>query len=150
MLCRGLAGYRTGNGNLSSMAELGITFNDNTGRLSFDPSAFSSATSGQIDALTTFLGSATGGGFIGTATNLLLGINDPATGTLTNQINSVQTSITQTNAQITNEENQVAQLQASLTQQMAAADAMIYGMQQQASQIQNILTAQEDSLRASG
>ena len=95
--------------------------------------------------LTTFLGSATGGGFLETATNALNGIDAPTTGTLTNEITSIQSNITSTNAQINSDEDGVTQLQTSLTQQMAAADAMLYSMQQQASQIQGILTAEQDA-----
>jgi len=39
----------------------------------------------------------------------------------------------------------VTQLQNSLTQQMAAADTLIYGLQQQASEIQDVFTAEQDS-----
>jgi flagellar hook-associated protein 2 len=142
---QGLANYSTGSGNISSMAALGLTFNDNTGQLSFSQSTFNTATSGQTDALNAFLGSATGGGFLLAATNALTNIEDPTSGTLTTQINSIQSDITNTNTQINNEETQVTQLQATLTQQMAAADAMIYSLQQQASQVQSILTAEQDS-----
>ncbi len=140
-----LANYRGGSGGISSMAALGVSFDDTTGQLSFDQSTFNSATSGQTDALTAFLGSATGGGFLETATNALSGIDAPSTGTLTNEITSIQSNITTTNSQITGDENGVTQLQTSLTQQMAAADAMLYSMQQQASQIQGILTAEQDA-----
>lgn len=142
---QGLANYNGGSGNISSMAALGVSFDDTTGQLSFDQSTFNSATSGQTDALAAFLGSATGGGFLETATNILSGIEDPTTGTLTNQITSIQANITSTNAQISEKENAVTLLQTSLTQQMAAADAMLYSMQQQATEIQGILTAEQDA-----
>jgi len=142
---QGLANYTSGSGGISSMAALGVTFNDTTGQLSFDQSTFASATSGQTDALTAFLGSATGSGFLLTATNVLSGIEDPTTGTLPNQITSIQANITSTNAQIAAKEDAVTLLQQSLTQQMAAADAMLYSMQQQTSQIQGILTAEQDA-----
>jgi len=142
---QGLANYATGDGAINSLATLGVTFNDTTGQLSFDPSTFASATSDQTDALTQFLGSPTSGGFLETATNAMTGLLDPASGVLTQEISSVQANITSTNAQITDEQNQVAQLQTNLTQQMAAADSMIYELQQQASQIQDMFTAIQDA-----
>jgi len=142
---QGLANYSIGDGAVNSLATLGVTFNDTTGQLSFDQSTFDSATSGHTDALTQFLGSATGGGFLETATNTLTGLLDPASGTLTAEINSKQSNITSTNAQIASEQDQVNQLQTNLTQQMASADSMIYELQQQATQIQGIFTAEQDS-----
>jgi len=138
-----LANYNTGSGNLSSMAALGLTFNDTTGTLSFDQSTFDSATSGQTDALQQFLGSPTSGGFLQTATNTMTGIEDPTSGMLTDEITAVQSSITSTNTQITNQENQVSQLQTNLTNQMSAADAMIYSLQQQSSYFQQMFAAEQ-------
>jgi flagellar hook-associated protein 2 len=142
---QGLANYTSGTGNISSMAALGLTFNDTTGQLSFDQSTFDSATSSQTAALTAFLGSTTSGGFIEAATNAISSIADPTTGTLTSEITSVQADITSTNSQIANETAQVTQLQTNLTQQMSAADAMIYELQQQSTEIDGIFTAQQDS-----
>jgi flagellar hook-associated protein 2 len=142
---QGLANYSTGYGAVNSLATLGVTFNDTTGQLSFDQSAFDAATSGQTDALTQFLGSATGGGFLETATNTMTALVDPNTGVLTSEISTVGASIASTNTQIANEQAQVNQLQTNLTQQMAAADAMIYDLQQQTTQLQGIFTAEQDS-----
>lgn len=127
------------------MAALGLTFNDNTGTLSFDQSTFDTATSGQSDALAAFLGSPTGGGFLQTATNAMAGIEDPTSGILTQETNTVQSSITSTNAQISAQENQVSQMQTNLTNQMAAADAMIYSLQQQSSYFQQMFAAEQAS-----
>jgi|SRR5580658_93009 flagellar hook-associated protein 2 len=140
-----LANYSTGSGNISSLAALGVSFDDTTGQLSFDQSAFDAATTGQTAALTQFLGSAAGGGFLETATNTMTGILDPDTGVLPQDITSTQASIAGTNTQITAKQAQVTQLQSNLTQQMAAADAMIYDLQQQASEMQDMFTAEQDS-----
>jgi flagellar capping protein FliD len=142
---QGLANYSTSSGNISSLAALGVTFDDTTGQLSFDQSAFDSATSGQTAALTQFLGSAATGGFLQTATNTLTSILDPTTGVLPQDISSIQANIASTNTQITTKQTQVSQLQSNLTQQMAAADAMIYDLQQQASEMQDMFTAEQDS-----
>jgi flagellar hook-associated protein 2 len=140
-----LAGYSGGSGNISSLEALGVSFDDTTGQLSFDQSTFDSATSGQTTALTQFLGSATGGGYLEAATNTMAGILDPTTGVLTQDISSIQSNIASTNTQITAKQTQVTQLQSNLTQQMAAADAAIYDLQQQASEMQDMFTAEQDS-----
>jgi flagellar hook-associated protein 2 len=142
---QGLANYSTGSGNISSLATLGVTFDDTTGQLSFDQSTFDAATTGQLTALTQFLGSASSGGFLQAATNTMADILDPTTGLLTQDITSTQANITSTNTQITAKEAQVTQLQSNLTQQMATADAMIYDLEQQASEMQDMFTAEQDS-----
>lgn len=142
---QGMANYSTGASGISSMAALGVGFDPNTGQLTFNQSTFDSATSGQIDALTQFLGSPTGGGFLQTATNTMTGLLDPTSGVLTQDIATIKSSITSANAQISAKDNQVTQLQANLTQQMAAADAMIYELQQQATQMQDMFTAIQDA-----
>jgi flagellar hook-associated protein 2 len=143
-----LATYQSGSGAISSLAALGLTFADGTGMLSFDQSTFDSATSGQAPALQQFLGSATGGGFLQAATNLLNSIEDPVTGSLTTGISNVQSQINNTNTQISDKQAKVSQLQQNLTQQMAAADAMIYSLQQQASYFQQMFATQNASKMA--
>jgi DNA polymerase sigma len=108
-------------------------------------STFDAATSGQTAALTQFLGSATSGGFLQAATNAMNGLLDPVSGVLAEQITSVTANIASTNSQIAEKEAAVTQLQNTLTQQMAAADTLIYGLQQQATEIEDMLTAEQDS-----
>jgi len=139
---QGLANYAGGSGAITSMAALGLTFNDTSGQLSFNATTFDAATNGQSAAVSSFLGSATGGGFLLTATNALNSIEDPTTGILTQDLSSVQTSITNTNQQISDQQSQVSQLAQNLTQQMAAADSMIYSLQQQASYLQQMFQAE--------
>ena len=142
---QGLANYAGGSGAISSMAALGVTFNDTTGTLSFSQSTFNAATSNNSAALQAFLGSATGGGFLESATNTMNGLVDPTTGILTQDINTIQTSITNTNNQINDQENQVTQLQQNLTQEMSSTDAMIYSLQQQSSFFQQMFAAEQAS-----
>ncbi len=138
-----LANYAPGSGNISSMAALGLQFADTTGQLSFDQSTFDAAASGQTDALTQFLGSPTGSGFLQAATNAMTQILDPITGAIPDQLSSVQANITSTNTEITAKEAAVTQLQTNLTQQMASADTLIYDLQQQQSEIQGMFNAEQ-------
>ncbi len=138
-----LANYSTGSGSISSLAALGLKFSDMTGQLSFDQTIFDAATSGQSTALTQFLGSATGGGFLQAASNIMTALLDPTSGSLSQQISSVQANLTSTNTQMAAKEAALTLLQSKLTQQMAAADTMIYALQQQASILQQMLTSQQ-------
>ena len=140
-----IANYSTGPGALTSMAALGVGFDPNTGALTFNQATFNAATSGQTDALTQFLGSPTGGGFLEMATNAMSSLLDPTSGALTQDITTMQASITSTNQQIADKNAQVTQLATSLTQQMSSADAMIYELQQQATEMQDMFTAMQDA-----
>ena len=140
-----LANYAGGSGNISSLAQLGLSFSDTTGQLSFDPSAFDSASNGQAAALAQFLGSSSGGGFLQAATNAMSGILDPSSGILTTAQNNILSEIQSTNQQISDQQDQVNQLQQSLTQQMSAADAAIASLQQQATYFNDMFTAMQVS-----
>jgi len=143
-----LATYTVGSGSISSLAALGLTFADASGQLSFNQNTFDSATSGQTAALQQFLGSANGGGFLGTATTALANIEDAGSGMLTQDISHTQSQITSINTQIAAQQAQVAQLQQNLIKQMAAADAMIYSLQQQSSYFQQMFAAQNSNKNA--
>ena len=137
-----LTSYSSG-GAICSLAALGLTFDGTTGHLSFDAGAFDAATSGQLDALTQFLGTPDSGGFLQMATNTLRGIEDSTSGSLTLAISSTLSEIGNVNQQISDKQDQVNLLQENLTQQMAAADALIAGLQQQATYFNNMFTAMQ-------
>jgi flagellar hook-associated protein 2 len=123
------------NGSASnSLASFGITL-DESGVLSVDTSTFTSAANANFAGLLSTLGSATSAGFLQTATNLLSGIDDPATGALTTEEASVATQITAQQTQITNEKATVAQLQTNLTAQISAADSAIAELESQVSYV---------------
>lgn len=148
-----IANYTGGTGGIASLAQLGVQFPDeDNAPLAYSSSKFAAATSGQSSALTAFLGSPTGGGFLQMATNTMTGLLDPTSGTLSQQLSSVQANISSVNAQIATKDTAVTQLQNNLTQQMAAADTMIYDLEQQDTEIQDMFTAEQDSLmgQASG
>ncbi len=136
---RALTSY-AGGGTISSLAALGLTFSDTSGHLSFDASAFDAAVSSQPDALAQFLGSPDGGGFLQMATTTLSGIEDSG-GSLPTAISSTLSEIDSVNQQIADKQDQVSLLQQNLTQQMAAADALIASLQQQAQYFNDMFAA---------
>jgi hypothetical protein len=118
----------------SALANYGITL-DETGQLDVSTTAFTSAANAGFPALLTTLGSATGGGFLGAATTLLTGIEDPTAGTLKVEGKSVAGEITAAQTTVTNEQATVNLLQTNLTQQIAQADSTIAELESQVSYV---------------
>jgi flagellar hook-associated protein 2 len=134
---RQITQYSGTSGGVTLLSQMGISMDD-TGELTFDASQFSSVSATDLDQ---FLGSATGGGFLQTATNAMTAVEDPTTGFIPTATNDVNGQITQENKQITAEEQKISDLQSTLTQQMATADATIASLEQQKDYITNLFTA---------
>jgi flagellar hook-associated protein 2 len=124
--------YTTSSDGITSLASLGITFND-SGQLVYDPTVLAGASSSQIDSIESFLGGATTGGFLQFATNQLSAIEDPTTGILTNAISQTTASITSDNSLIAQQQAQLTVMQTSLQSQMASADSAIALLESQQS-----------------
>lgn len=118
----------------SALANFGVTL-DQTGQLSVNESAFEAAASANFPALLSTLGTATTGGFLQTATNLLSGLEDPVTGVLKNDETSWANQISAQKTAIASEQARVTQLQTNLTQQISKADAAIAGLESQVSYV---------------
>ncbi len=94
---RQITQYSGTSGGVTLLSQMGITMDD-TGKLTFDSSQFSSVSASDLDQ---FLGSATGGGFLQTATNTMNAVEDPTTGFIPTATNDVNGEITQENDLIT-------------------------------------------------
>jgi flagellar hook-associated protein 2 len=124
-------------GEIGSLADLGLTF-DQEGKMSLDTSVFTNATSGKFDQLLSFLGSATGGGFLKAATGILDGLENDTDGVITTAANSINASIAGEGKRISENEDRIEYLRTSLNEQMAAADALIAMLEQQATYISSM------------
>ena len=124
-----LASYTGSSGSLSSLSDLGLTFDQN-GHLQFDQSVFNQL--GTTDVLN-FLGSESSGGFLQSAENILTAVTDPTTGLLTQSTQSMANEISSLGNQIQADQDKVNLLQQSLTAQMSQADATISSLEQQVS-----------------
>lgn len=133
--------YSTAAGSIG-MADLGFTLNDD-GTLTYSPLTMMGTDLGNAAGVVAFLGSATGGGFLQTATNAMNGVEASGTGLLKTTEASLQSQITSIGNQITDKQTQVSQLQTDLTNQMAAADTAIETMQQQYSYLTSMFQAQQ-------
>jgi flagellar hook-associated protein 2 len=132
----------TGAGNINSLADLGLSFDQN-GHLQFDSGVFAAATSSSVTTALSFLGSSTGGGFLQAATTALTAVTDPTKGLITQETQSIAASLTTLTTKIGTEQAQLATFQANLTNQMAQADALIASLEQQTSQITSLFAAQQ-------
>jgi len=145
----GIGAYSTGSGGLSSLAQLGLTF-DKNGLMSFDSQVFSEASKDQFSALASFLGASKTGGFLKSATDTLNVLAASDTGVLAQNIDLVQGQIAHTNASIDTRQDRVDALETKLQAQMAAADAAIAALEQQATYFTNMFTAMQDAQRNNG
>jgi len=138
----------SGSGTIQSMADLGLTL-DTDGALSFDSAVLSSAAGTDFASVTSFLGTPTGGGFLQSATNTLKTLLDSTSGTIPMLLISIAGEITDTNNQISQNQDRVDQLQRDLTARMSAADAAIAQMQQQLTYVTNLFAAMTANQNAS-
>jgi flagellar hook-associated protein 2 len=137
----GLVNYSGGSGAVNSLASLGLTL-DSTGQLSFDSTVFNSQS---ISAIQQFLGGASTGGFLQSASSALTGLADPSTGAIQSQFTSLQTETTNENALISNEETRVSDLTTNMQQQLSEADAAIANLQEQKSYYTELFQAEYPS-----
>ena len=134
-----LTSYTT-SGSIRSLADLGLTFSQ-TGVLSFDPTVLSTAAASDLQGVTDFLGSTSGGGFLQVANNVLNGVLDSSTGEIPTEANAISSEISSTNARIAKDQANISTLQANLARQMDSADGLIAQMQQQYSYVTGLFTA---------
>jgi flagellar capping protein FliD len=126
-----------GSGSIGSLTSIGLTF-DQSGVLSFDPTVLTAAAARDLKGVTEFLGSASGGGFLKTATDTLNSLLDSTNGVVPLMLLAVAGEISQAGIKISENQERVDQLTESLSAQMAAADALIASLQQQASYFTNM------------
>jgi flagellar hook-associated protein 2 len=138
---RDLASYTGGSGAVTSLADLGLTF-DGTGHLAFDQSQFASVASANPGDLASFLGTGTGSGFLASASNILGGLTDASNGLFQAQQATIQNRITADNAEIADTQARITTMQNQLTAQMSAADALLSTLQSQATFMTQLFQAQ--------
>jgi len=138
-----LATYFTSSSSgVNGLADMGLKLSEN-GQLTFDSQTLDTAYSNSTSALASFLGSATGGGWLESATNTLTDLIDPNTGVVMNEETSLQSQATSIGTQITAKNAQITTMQSNLTRQMAAADALIATTEQQGSYLTQMLQAEQ-------
>jgi flagellar hook-associated protein 2 len=146
---RSLTGFSSSGGSVSSLADLGLSF-DPSGNLTFDSSAFSATASKSGADLLKFIGDSTSGGFLQAANDFVTSITDPTTGLLPQASQTVASQISTLSTKINDDQSQVSQLQATLTAQMASADAAISSLQTQLTEVTTLFATIQANNKASG
>ena len=136
---RNIANSGAPSGSIYSIADLGLTFDQN-GHLSFDPSVLSQATSKSLTDVQSFLGTESSGGFLKGANDILTGIEDPTTGSLPQATQSLTDELSSIAGNISSQQDRITLLQQTLTAQMSKADATISSLQQQVTYYTTLFT----------
>lgn len=139
--------FTSSESGINGLAQLGLKLGEN-GELTFNAQTLDTAYSSNSAAVASFLGSATGGGWLESATNLLTNLEDPVRGLVKNEETSLQSRTTSIGNQITTKQGQLATMKTSLTNQMAAADALIATLEQQDSFLTQMMQAQQIDAQA--
>jgi flagellar hook-associated protein 2 len=146
-----MVSYFSPTGSIQSLAGVGVTFDDTTGALSFnqdavtanDPVAFNNLTASQLQGAMQFFGSLTNG--FCAVSQTLNSLTDPVSGIIQTEQNGFSQTDTNLKAQISTMTDQINTMQTNLSQQLAAADTLIAGLQSQ----QNMLSSSIDALNYS-
>jgi flagellar hook-associated protein 2 len=110
-----------GSGVIHSLADLGLQFGSD-GKISFNTSTFNKLTDTQISGAFTFLGSTTTG--LGGLSSQFAQLTDPTIGLIKNQQDSYAATDKRLQGNISDLNARIAIMQASLTRQLQAADAL--------------------------
>jgi flagellar hook-associated protein 2 len=130
------------NGQFNVLEDLGLKLETN-GHFTYNAFAMMSADLTSSTSVTSFLGSATGSGFLKQATDALTSVEDSATGLLKITETDMKAQIAKLGTTITDKQSKVDALQISLQNRMAVADAMIASMQQQYTYLSSLFGAQQ-------
>jgi flagellar hook-associated protein 2 len=131
----------SGSGSVNSLTDLGITL-DSTGQLSFDSTTYSALGTSDVQA---FLGTATTGGFLQTATNNVTSATDSSTGVIETNVNTLETQVTNENALISNQQSMISNMETNLETRLSAADAAIDSLQSEKTYFADLFQAEYPS-----
>ena len=141
---RNLTGYTGDSGTITSLTDLGLNF-DKSGKLSLDGAKLSAATADDMSGVLSFLGSVDDGGFLKAASDVMSGIEDATNGSLKVAINNVTAEMKTQDDRISTEQDRIDTLEMNLQAQMAAADSLIAGLEQQVTYFTNMFQAMSDA-----
>jgi len=138
--------YSPGSGSVASLSALGLSVDAN-GQMSFDASAFNGQNAA---AIAQFLGSASSGGFMQAATSALTSVDDGDSGAIVAEYNTLQDTIDNQNRHIQEDQSRIADMQASLQNELVQADAAIATLQAQKSYYADLFQAEYNNNGSSG
>ena len=134
---RSTASYSSGTGEISSLADLGLEFDDK-GKLSLNSATFSANTKDQFEKMLAFFGSTAEGGFLQSAATAVNGLQSSDNSVLGLTISSLSNTLKSQDARIAAEQERIGNLETRLQAQMAEADALIAMLEQQVTYFTNM------------
>jgi flagellar hook-associated protein 2 len=137
----GISTYSS-SGQFNVLEDLGMALGTN-GQITYNPLTLMSADLSSSTGVTAFLGSATGGGFLKTATDALTSVEDPTTGLLKTSETDTKSQIANLGTTIAAKQAKVDAMQLQMQNQMAAADALVASMEQQYNYLSGLFQAQQ-------
>lgn len=139
---RGLATYSQAGSAIGTLADIGLELQKD-GHIQYNGYQFLSASVDRSNAITAFLGSAAGGGFLKTAGDAMANLEQTDTGVLKLAQKRIADQGTATDERIALEQLRVDQMQERLQKQMAASDALIAAMEQQYNYIASMFSSMQ-------
>lgn len=143
---RTLTRYEASSGDIRSLEDLGLSFDDQ-GKLSLNVTTFESVLRDEAEAVTEFLGAAGESGFLGWASETLKALLDSTSGALTLAASSLRDEIKVQDERIEVEQERIDRIREDLAARMAAADALIAALEQQALYINSLFEAMRIAAR---
>ena len=141
-----LATYDRDGSGIGGMQGLGLEL-DKTGHLTFQAFTLLASDLTNSTGVTSFLGGATSGGFLKTATDALKGILAAGTGLLPSAEADVTTRGSQVDAGIAAAQDRIDLMKVRLQEQMAASDALIASMEQQYNYLSALFASQQTAAK---
>jgi flagellar hook-associated protein 2 len=139
----GIIGYSAGAGNIRSLADLGVTVDDQ-GQLSLDRDVLEAKS---ISDVVSFLGDSTSG-FLMAATDAMTSLQDSSEGLIALEKASLDRQIKRQNELIASNEDRIEAMRQNLTLQIARADGVIAVLEQQVIGIQGLFEAMRQSQKS--
>jgi flagellar hook-associated protein 2 len=131
----------SGNGNVQSLADLGVSMN-NDGTLTVNSATLQSALQSNPSAVQSFFQSGNAGSFGSNLSSILSGIADPISGSIAQDMNGLQQSQSSLTQQISDFQDQLNTMQQQLTQQYVQVDTTLQQLplllQQVSQQLQSL------------
>ena len=124
-----------GSGAIRSLSDVGITMEDNSGKMTFNASVLSGLSDTQLQGAFTWLGSTTSG--FASFAKSFTALGDPLSGQIHAESSGYSTTAQNLDNQIALKAVQVSQMQAAMQKQLARADSLIAALESQ----QNMLTS---------
>jgi flagellar hook-associated protein 2 len=134
-------------GQINGLSAIGLDLGTD-GHLTFNQFTMMAADLASSSAVTSFLGTASTGGFLKSATDILASVENAGTGILKTTESSTTAAITSLTSQIAAKQAVVDQMEINMQNQMAQADALIASLEQQYSYLTNLFTAQDTASKS--